>query len=99
MPGSTDARRLGLPLAGLTFDDGLTGARTITLDDQRLNEGFYAFDGGPRWTDGAALLPASLWDGCRGATFLRLTLAAPALPRWVAPQAGNEMRDEDRRNA
>ncbi|GAB6845089.1 Hint domain-containing protein [Methylorubrum rhodinum] len=99
VPGSTDARRLGLPLAGLTIDDGLTGARTVALDDPRLNEGFYAFDGGPRWTDGAALLPASLWDGCRGATFLRLTLAAPALPRWVAPQAGNEMRDEDRRNA
>ncbi|KQT61524.1 hypothetical protein ASG52_01155 [Methylobacterium sp. Leaf456] len=99
VPGSTDARRLGLPLAGLTIDDGLTGARTVALDDPCLDDGFHAFDGGVRWTDGAARLPAELWDGCRGATFLRLTLAAPALPRWVAPQAGNEMRNEGRRNA
>ncbi|KQT45621.1 hypothetical protein ASG52_15875 [Methylobacterium sp. Leaf456] len=85
VPGSTDARRLGLPLAGLTIDDGLTGARTVALDDPRLDDGFHAFDGGVRWTDGSALLPADFWAGCKGSFFLRVTLTGPALDRWVAP--------------
>ncbi|WP_342153591.1 Hint domain-containing protein [Methylorubrum sp. SB2] len=85
IPGSTDDRPLGLPLAALTIDDGLTGARVVALDDPRLREGFHAAEAGTRWTRGEAVLPPELWAGCRGTLFLRLMLTAPALPRWVAP--------------
>jgi hypothetical protein len=81
--GSTDARRLGVSLAALTIDDGLTGARAVALDDARLDEGFHAFDRGARWSDGSAVLPASLWAGCQGTVFLRIRLSGPALPRWI----------------
>ncbi|MFY9289249.1 MAG: Hint domain-containing protein [Methylorubrum rhodinum] len=82
---SSDDRELGLPLASLVIDDGLTGARAIALDDTRLGEGFYAIEEGSRWSNGSARLPADLWAGCKGSFFLRVTLAAPALPRWIAP--------------
>ncbi|MCJ2032836.1 Hint domain-containing protein [Methylobacterium sp. J-068] len=91
LPGSSDDRRLGVSLGGLTIDDGLTGARAIALDDPRLGAGLHPAEGDEagacwRWTDGAATLPAALWEGCRGVFFLRLTLARPALPRWVGPR-------------
>ncbi|MBY0296680.1 MAG: Hint domain-containing protein [Methylobacterium sp.] len=90
LPGSTDRRRLGVSLAALTIDDGLSGARTVDVTDVRLSAGFHAVErDGPaawRWTDGAAELPASLWAGCRGVFFLRVDLAGLALPRWVAPR-------------
>jgi hypothetical protein len=72
-------------LAALMVDDGLTGARTVALDDARLGKGFHAFDSGARWTDGSAMLPTELWADCRGSFFLRVVLAGPALPRWIAP--------------
>ncbi len=87
VPGAGDDRRLGVALAALTLDDGLTGARAIALDDARLGAGFHGVEGSARWTDGAAQLPSDLWAGCRGTVFLRVTLAGPALPRWVAPGA------------
>ncbi|MFY9293510.1 MAG: Hint domain-containing protein [Methylorubrum rhodinum] len=90
VPGSTDERRLGVALAALTLDDGLTGLRTIALDDPRLGEGFHPPDGEGetrwRWTDGSALLPDALWEGCRGTLFLRVGLSCPALPRWIGPR-------------
>lgn len=90
LPGTSDDRRLGVSLAALTLDDGLTGLRSIALDDPRLETGFHPLDTDGaarwRWTDGATPLPASLWEGCRGTLFLRVTLSAPALPRWVGPQ-------------
>lgn len=90
VPGSTDERRLGVALASLSLDDGLTGLRTIALDDPRLGEGFHPLDGEGearwRWTDGAAVLPEALWEGCRGTVFLRVGLSCPALPRWIGPR-------------
>ncbi|KQT60770.1 hypothetical protein ASG52_16050 [Methylobacterium sp. Leaf456] len=90
LPGSGDGRRLGVALAALTIDDGLTGQRRIALDDPRLGAGFHPLDGEGearwRWTDGAAVLPAELWQGCRGVVFLRITLSCPALPRWISPR-------------
>ncbi|GAB6843938.1 hypothetical protein HNR00_002310 [Methylorubrum rhodinum] len=82
---SSDDRELGLPLASLVIDDGLTGARAIALDDDRFGKGFHAVEGGTRWTDGLVVLPTDLWAGCKGSFFLRVTLAGPALPRWIAP--------------
>ncbi|WP_342149798.1 Hint domain-containing protein [Methylorubrum sp. SB2] len=92
VPGASDRRRLGLPLAALTLDDGLTGTRRIALDDPRLGQGFHAVEGVARWTDGSARLPAELWAGCRGTVFVQVQLAGPALPRWVAPPAADETR-------
>lgn len=98
LPGAGDARRLGVSLAALAVDDGLGAVHAIALDDPRLEAGFHPLDGDGtatwRWTDGAALLPASLWQGCRGTVFLRVTLAGPALPRWVAPPETVEARRE-----
>ncbi|MCJ2033265.1 Hint domain-containing protein [Methylobacterium sp. J-068] len=87
LPGSSDDRNLGVSLASITLDDGLTGAREIALDDARLAQGFHAMDenSATRWTDGAAVLPADLWAGCEDLIFLRVTLSGPALPRWIGP--------------
>ncbi|MFY9294997.1 MAG: Hint domain-containing protein [Methylorubrum rhodinum] len=86
---TSDDRQLGVALASLVIDDGLTGARRVALDDTRLSEGFHPVDrdgeASWRWTNGEAVLPASLWDGCRGTLFLRVRLSGPALPRWIAP--------------
>ncbi|KQT61676.1 hypothetical protein ASG52_02035 [Methylobacterium sp. Leaf456] len=88
--GTSDDRRLGVCLAALSLDDGLTGLRAIALDDARLEAGLHPLDTDGaahwRWTEGATPLPASLWEGCRGTMFLRVNLAAPSLPRWVGPQ-------------
>ncbi|KQT49945.1 hypothetical protein ASG52_07605 [Methylobacterium sp. Leaf456] len=89
VPGARDQRRLGVPVAALTIDDGLTGARIIAPDDGRLSRGFHPAEGDAaswRWTNGVAELPPDLWADCRGVFFLRLDLSGPALPRWVAPE-------------
>ena len=84
-----DTRSLGAYLHALVIDDGVSGQRSISLHDPRLLSGFHAPEGDPsdgyRWTAGRARLPAILWEGCRGAFFLRVELAGYGLPRWVAP--------------
>jgi hypothetical protein len=84
-----DTRSLGVYLRALSIDDGVTERRSISLHDPRLGSGFYAPEGVPgdghRWTGARARLPAILWEGCRGAFFLRVDLASYGLPRWVAP--------------
>ncbi|KQT46536.1 hypothetical protein ASG52_12455 [Methylobacterium sp. Leaf456] len=100
VPDTSDDRRLGVALAALTIDDGLTSARPIALDDARLGEGFHAVNGGARWTDGSAALPADLWAGCKGSFFLRVELAVAALPRWIAPsETAGVVNLADRRKA
>ncbi|KQT57040.1 hypothetical protein ASG52_02900 [Methylobacterium sp. Leaf456] len=81
--GSGDDRALGLCLAALTADDGLSVRRTLPAESAELDEGFHASGEGHRWTTARARVPASLWQGCRDEFFLRIDLAAPALPRWV----------------
>ncbi len=87
--GSPDRRALGLSVAALAIDDGFGVPRGIAVDDARLCIGFHAVersgDAVWRWTAGRARLPASLWDGLEENAFLRVDLAFPALPRWVAP--------------
>ena len=84
--GSLDLRLLGVPLAALAIDDGLSPRRPIALDDPRLCIGFQEPEGALRWTTGRARLPASLWQGCEGHAFIRVDLAGPPLPRWVRPE-------------
>ena len=83
--GSLDQRLLGVPLAALSIDDGLSPPRPIALDDTRLCIGFQEPEGALRWTTGRARLPASLWEGCEGHAFVRVYLAGPPLPRRVRP--------------
>jgi hypothetical protein len=87
VPGR-DRRRLGLRIKGLTVSDGLRlnrevpleaiaeGAYTLEHDDQRLW----------RWTDGDAVLPASLWQGCNGLAILTVAFNPKAGRSWIAPQ-------------
>lgn len=87
--GSNDGRRLGVNLKRLTIRDDSTAEREIALDDARLVVGFHKIEGSEgarhRWTQGAALLPASLWADCTGAPTLRLELGGERLLRWVGP--------------
>ena len=62
----------------------------IAADDPRLEAGLHTLDGDDtgaswRWTDGSALLPASLWSESHGPVSLAVRLSGPALPRWVGP--------------
>ena len=86
---STDRRSLGVCVRALTIDDGFGAPVVVTMDDPQLCVGFHAVerdgDSAWRWTAGRARLPASLWEGRDGDTFLRVDLAGPMLPRWVAP--------------
>ncbi|MCJ2046949.1 Hint domain-containing protein [Methylobacterium sp. J-078] len=102
--GSADDRRLGVMIRSLVLDDGATGARSVALDDPRLSSGFHALerDGAGlswRWTDGAAVLPAALWAGCRGALRLEVALGGTPLPRWVAPAPDAEAKGGLRHSA
>jgi hypothetical protein len=57
-----DARELGVALRRLVLRDG-TRLRVIRVDDDRLSEGFHAYeaDNHVRWSNGDALLPAGLF--------------------------------------
>ncbi len=94
---STDHRRLGLYIEALVIDDGFGAPRGVAIDDPCLCVGFHPVewdgDRAKRWTAGRARLPASLWDDGDGEVFLRVDLAGPALPRWVAPAAASHPDD------
>ena len=87
--GSADHRALGFCVAAFAINDGFGVARGIVVDDPRLCVGFHEVerdgDAAWRWTAGRARLPTSLWEGLESDAFLRVDLAMPALPRWVAP--------------
>ena len=89
MTDSADQRQLGASIGALIVDDGFGADRAVAIDDPLLCVGFHAVerdgDLAWRWTAGRARLPASLWDGVEGDFFLRIHLAWPMLPRWVAP--------------
>ena len=89
MTDSADQRRLGARIGALIVDDGFGADRAVAIDDPLLCVGFHAVerdgDLAWRWTAGRARLPASLWDDVEGDFFLRIHLASPMLPQWVAP--------------
>jgi hypothetical protein len=62
-----DPRSLGVALRRLVVRKG-TRFRAIKADDDRLSDGFHAFevDSGMRWTDGDAVLQADLYAGVSG---------------------------------
>ena len=86
---SVDGRDLGVYVSALAIDDGFA-LRTIDLADPLLCVGFHQLeDGARRWTAARARLPAALWapHEAESGFVLRVTLAAPAPPRWVARAA------------
>lgn len=97
---SHDARRLGVLLLSLRIEDE-AGIREIALDNALLVDGFHAVepadDGeAQRWTNGRARLPAVLWERSRSELAIRVELAAPPLPKWVAPMSAQPARDASR---
>ena len=84
--GTCDDRDLGLFVAALRLEDGLSAPRDLAVDDPLLCVGFHAVEeGSRRWTSGRARLPAALWEGCENGFYLRIDLACPSLPRWHRP--------------
>ncbi len=59
-----DPRSLGVALRQIMVREGLR-VRTIEARDELLTEGYHSFEAeeGIRWTDGDAVVPASLFDG------------------------------------
>lgn len=70
-----DFRTLGVSVRRIALYAG-RAARIVEADDPRLTDGFHAFepDDAIRWTDGAALLPAALFQGLCGPIELLLQL-------------------------
>jgi hypothetical protein len=68
-----DPRMLGVAVRQIRLWRGAR-LRLIEASDPSLDEGFHLFeaDNGFRWTDGNALLPASLFDGVQGGFELEL---------------------------
>ena len=74
-PEGDDVRTLGVIVTSLTIEArGVT--RNIALDDPGLRAGFHGVErndeGTWRWTDGAAELATSLWEGMEGVFLLRI---------------------------
>jgi hypothetical protein len=82
-----DPRLLGVALRQIKLWQG-RHVRVIEADDTRLSQGFHAFEAGSglRWTDGNALLPASLFEGVVGPCELELRVGCTT--RYVASQDG-----------
>jgi hypothetical protein len=91
-----DQRELGVSLRRLRVSDGLRTDRDIPLDHPALGEGFHAAQSADgevrRWTGRAAVLPAALWEGCRGQVVLQIQFGAGGRARWQAPEADRSVR-------
>ncbi len=72
-----DQRQLGVKIVSITRTDGTA----ITLDHPDLVEGWHMLEPDGRWTNGAAIIPATLLNG----QTVHLTTAA-TLPYRIAPQ-------------
>lgn len=71
---SRDRRRLGLDIASLEVET-MGGSRTIGLGEPRLRAGWHDDEETHRWTNGEALVPASLLEGGQ-ALIIRLNALA-----------------------
>jgi hypothetical protein len=81
-----DPRGLGVALRRIIIRQGVR-ARTIEADDSRLANGFHAFEvaNGFRWTDGNAVLSASLFADFSGP--LEVILECGGVARYVEDDA------------
>ena len=71
-----DPRELGVALRQIIVRQG-AAETSIAAEDPRLSEGFHGFevDGGWRWTDGNAALPASVWPAAGPIREIELVVA------------------------
>jgi len=88
VPGA-DRRKLGVRIKSLAVSDGLRLSREIPVDV--LSEGVHGLEHEGqrtwRWTDGDAVLPPSLWQGCNGLAILTVGFNSKVGAAWIAPQA------------
>ena len=83
--GTSDDRDLGIFIAALRIEDGLSAPRDVAIDDPALCIGFHGVeDDCRRWTAGRARLPAALWEGRENGFYLRIELAG-SIARWERP--------------
>ncbi len=82
-----DPRLLGVALRRMALWRG-RHVQVLEAEDAALQQGFHAFEAenGFRWTNGNALLPASLLDGADAGALLELHVACTAR-YWTAEQA------------
>ncbi len=75
-----DPRMLGVALRRIEIRRGVS-SRAVGAADERLIAGFHQFepDGGWRWTNGEAMLPASLFDGGASPVELKLQVGCAAM--------------------
>ena len=86
-PASSDRRRLGVAMAGLTLrGNGLS--IDVLAGEKLLADGFYPADGGHRWTNGAASIPAALLALMDGTFSVTVQLVGTGLQYPVADQGG-----------
>jgi hypothetical protein len=87
--GGGDPRPLGVSLSGLVFFGGRGEARSVHLDDERLQDGLNPEEGRDgvawRWTKGELALSPDFWEGLSGHVALHLTCNNNATRRWVSP--------------
>ena len=80
---SADRRRLGVAVAGFTLrGNGLSV--DVLAGEKLLADGFYAADGGHRWTNGSAQFPTALLALMDGAFSVTVQLVATGLRYPVA---------------
>jgi len=88
-----DPRELGLCVFGISLSGSKGEPRSISLDDERLKNGFHIGEAGDRvawrWTKGELILDPDLWTGLSGAIVLLIAHNRASVRRWDAPRAGD----------
>jgi hypothetical protein len=87
-----DPRELGLKLHALSFCGRSSEPISVSLDDKRLMDGFYAEEGESgaawRWTKGELVLSREFWSAFAGQVALVVAHDGAAIRRWIPPAAG-----------
>ena len=88
---AADRRRLGMSISANEIGVRRGDQQPIALDDPRLDGAFHPAEAhlglAWRWSEGRAVLAASLWQTCARDVVLTLTTNARASSRWI-PFAG-----------
>lgn len=88
-PNATDTRSLGIQLFGGFILGSCGTGRQLDLAAMEWT-GLHSFEEGAdlawRWTNGAAVLPHSLFEGMQGPVTIRLDTPAESRRMWLAPE-------------
>jgi hypothetical protein len=87
--GGADPRALGVMLHGLVFSGSRGAPHTVSLDDERLQDGLHPEErrsASPwRWTKGELTLCPDFWSGLSGRVALLVTHEGEVTRGWIAP--------------